>query len=234
MTEFQEKYDEYVPWFTSNLWDKWESRGVNNIIRSKTHMASHMSSNIALYLYLLEDDTNKKNKYLSWIHAFNNSITSKSSSHNVKINEGFRNQLRLDDPHDGYVWSGTWGDMDGINDLTHTNAEIQSVINQYNHNIEWNLTDISLFTNTLNHIIEQANKDDLSDVPFFIDLSDNTGNVRTFSYGWAMLGRFNESTQLKLKKFSIQKNQDSYYYNVYLGIMTLNRAYLDDSVVYPE
>ena len=88
--------------------------------------------------------------------------------------------------------------------------------------------------NTLNNVIDQATDSDLSDIPFFIDLSDNSGNVRTFSYGWAMLGRFDQSTQNKLKTFSIKKNQDSYYYNVYLGIMALNSAYLKNNVIYPE
>lgn len=229
-SNFQEKYDEYVPWFTRNLWEKWASRGVNKIIRSKTHMASHMSSNTALYLYLLEDDVEKSNEYLGWVQAFNNNLSSKSNSYNG----GFRNQLRLNDPHDGYVWSGTWGNMNGANDLTHANAEIQAVINQYEHSIEWSDADIDLFVKTVNHIIDKATTDDLIDVPFYIDLSDNNENVRTFSYGWAMLGRFDEATQLKLKKFSIKKNQDSYYYNVYLGIMAFNRSYLNESVVYPE
>ncbi|MEP2058220.1 MAG: Ig-like domain-containing protein [Maribacter litoralis] len=229
-SNFQEKYDEYLPWFTRNLWEKWESRGINKIIRSKTHMASHMSSNTALYLHLLEEDIEKSNDYLGWVQAFNNNLSSKSNIYNG----GFRNQLRINDPHDGYVWSGTWGNMSGSNDLTHANAEVQAIINQYEHDIEWNATDINLFLNTLNNVIDQATDSDLSDIPFFIDLSDNSGNVRTFSYGWAMLGRFDQSTQNKLKTFSIKKNQDSYYYNVYIGIMALNSAYLKNNVIYPE
>src|SRR5690606_12776973 len=44
---YQDKYDEYLPWFTTNLWDKWVSRGKGMILRSNAHMSSHMT-NVAL------------------------------------------------------------------------------------------------------------------------------------------------------------------------------------------
>lgn len=231
---FQQKYDEYLPWFTKNLWDKWKSRGPNSIIRSNTHMASHMASNMALYLSLLEENTIKKNEYLSWVEAWNNDVQSKWPNYGGTNPGGFRDQLRLNDPHNGYVWAGPWGNKSSANDITHTNAEIQAVINQYNQGIEWNDNDIQLFLNTLNNTLDQAKKVDLSDIPFYIDLRTNSSSVKTLSYGWAMLGRFDETTQLHLKNFSISRNKASYYYNIYLGVMAFNRAYLDDTIVYPD
>ncbi|SEC18032.1 hypothetical protein SAMN05192540_2556 [Maribacter dokdonensis] len=231
---FQQKYNEYLPWFTTNLWDKWISRGNNTVLRANTHMASHMSSNMALYLSLLEDDNSKKNEYLTWVNAFNNNITSKWTKYDQSFNGGFRDMLRVNSPHDGYVWSASWGSTDRANDVTHTNAEIQSVINQHAHNIEWTDYDMDLFVRTINHIMDDSSKSDFTDMPFYIDLNTNNQNVKTFSYGWAMLGRFDEHTQQRLKNFSIKANQDSHYYNVYIGIMAFNRAFLEDNLFYHE
>lgn len=233
-SNFQEKYDEYLIWFKENLWDKWESRGPNEIMRSNTHMASHMASNMALYLYLLEENPVKKKEYLSWINSFNNNIHSKWTKYDGSKPNGFRGQLRVDSPHDGYVWAGPWGSMSRSNDITHTNAEVQSVVNQFHQGIEWTEEDIQLFLNTLNNVLDKASKPDFSDIPFFIDLTTNSTRVKTLSYGWAMLGRFDENTQLRLKNFSVSRNQASYYHNIYLGIMAFNRAYLDGNLIYPE
>lgn len=233
-SNFQEKYDEYLPWFTRNLWDKWKSRGNNKIMRGNTHMASHMASNMALYLYLIEDNRSKKDEYLSWVRSFNDNISAKWPNYNISSNKGFKDQLRLNGPHGGYVWSASWGNRKSTNDLTHTNAEVQAIINQYTHGIDWEMSDFRYLIRTANAVMDAARADDYADVPYFIDLKDNNNNVRTFSYGWAMLGRFDEQLQLRLSNFSVERNKASYYYNVYLGIMTLNRAYIEDNVFYPE
>ena len=232
MSNYQEKYDEYLSWFTTNLWDKWKSRGNGSILRSNTHMASHMASNMALYLYLLETDQAKKDEYISWVNAWNNNVDSKRNWGGA-AGTGFRDQLRLNDPHDGYVWAGPWGNMTSSNDITHTNAEVQSVINQHHQGIEWTSADIQLFLKTLNNMMD-AGSIATNSHPFFINLNTNSKSVKTFSYGWAMLGRYDEATQQKLKDFSISRNQASYYHNSYLGIMAFNRAYLDGSLIYPE
>ena len=231
-SNYQQKYDEYLDWFKTNLWDKWKSRGNKSVMHGNTHMSSHMASNMALYLYLLTDNPTEKDEYLSWVTAWNDDVDSKYNWGGPS-GTGFRDQLRLNEPHNGYVWAGNWGSMSGSNDLTHTNACIQAVINQHQQGIGWNSSEIDIFINTINNVMDDGDISKNSH-PFFINLADNGNNVKTMSYGWCMLGRFNEETQARLRNFSVSHNKSSYYYNVYIGNMAYNRAYLDGNLIYSD
>lgn len=233
-SNYQAKYDEWLAWFTTHVWDKWKSRGCGSILRSNTHMASHLGSNVALYLYLLEDDQTKKADYLSWLNAWNTDLKGKCRSAG-KQGKGFRDQLRTTD-YGGYIWASPWGQMEGSTDVSHANADVQSVINQFHQGIEWTETDIKKFIKTFNCILDASPNPDYANLPEFLDSIYNSDddNRPSVSYGWSMLGRFDRKLHRKLHDINTRQFRATHYYNNFIAVMAYNQAYLDDALVYPE
>ncbi len=236
-SNFQAKYDEYLAWFTKNLWDKWESRGCTSILRSNSWMSSHMSSNMALYLHLLEDDAAKKAEYWSWVHAWNDDTKGKCNSPSLEPKLGFRQKIRVHAPHGGYVWQGDWNTPTGFGDIGHTNAGVQSVINQYLQGKgAWTAADIAKFTKTLNALLDASPDADYANLPYALDaVYNSTDDNRPFiTYGWSMLGRFNPKLNARLNGMSTVQFKSSRYYNDWISIMAYNTAFLAGTLAYPE
>jgi len=234
MSNYQAKYDEWLPWFTTNVWDKWKSRGCRTILRSNTHMASHLGSNVALYLHLLEDEQKKKAEYRSWLNAWNTDVNGKCR-HMGKQGIGFRDKLRTTD-YGGYIWSNPWIEMEGSTDVSHANADVQSVVNQFHQGIEWTPADIKKFIKTFNCILDSSPNPDYANLPEFLHSKySSDGDNRPFvSHGWTMLGRFDRQLHRRLYDMNSKQFRASHYYNNFIGNMTYNQAYLDEVLVYPE
>jgi len=228
------KYNDWLSFFTVNLYDKWKSRGNSNLMRSNTHMSSHFASNMCLYLYLLEDNSAKKEEYLSWVNAWNKNVDSKQDWSGAP-NTGFRDQLRT--VANKYIWAAKWGSNGTTTDHSHANAEVQAVVNQHHQGIEWTSNDMTKFVATIDAMLDSSPDVDYSKVPYRVDAvydSKDANNRNNFNYGWAMLGRFDSKLQIRLEEINPSQSKTSNFYNCVIGIMAYNQAYLDDELVYPE
>lgn len=230
------KYDDYLAFWTTNLYDKWKSRGEAHFIRGLTHMSSHLSSGVSLWLYLIEDEPTKKAEYFSYVTAWNGDVDSKKVQWG-KAGKGFRDQVTLRaSPHAGYDWNNAWGSTGTSTDHTHANAEVQAVINQHMQGVEWTAADMTKFIATLNAMLDASPDSDYKNIPFRVssnyNTSENTKNYLT--YGWAMLGRFDATLQARLKSINPAQFKAAYYYNCFIGNMAYSHAYLNNNLVYPE
>lgn len=232
---YQDKYDEYLPWFTTNVYDKWLSRSCRWILRGNSWMASHIGSNMALYLYLLDDNQAKKDEYLAWVDAWNNDTGNACSHSSLVAGVGFRDILRTG-THGGYVYNGNWTShpSTGFSDMSHANAGVQSVINQHLLGIEWTDTDINKFITTLNAVLDASPTSDYSEIPEYMNAVYNSSddNRSYLVYGWSRLGAFDVTLYNRLHDLRVDPS--TYYgYNL-AGQMAYNKAYIDGTMVYPE
>ena len=100
-TTYQDVYNSFLSWSEVNIWDKWEADGINNIYRSRTHIASHWMI-IALNLYQMSP----KQKYLTVYEdiAFDGMANWAGNS--------IRGQLETSATvATAYDWSSVWGNF---------------------------------------------------------------------------------------------------------------------------
>ena len=122
LLNYQNYFHELLLFTETNIYDKWESRGIANLYRSNVHMRSHWAK-IAMILYVIT----KKNKYKvfldTFIKDFTNHLIYTRTSKGVEV----------------VKWYVAWEQKSkGFQDVSHGNAVVSTTIDIYENNLGLN------------------------------------------------------------------------------------------------
>lgn len=236
---YQDLYEEYSEWYAIHFWEKWLSRGANNLYRSRTWMTSHWAQ-FALYMEHIDTDPARLEQYRLFRAAFDgrDGVTwSDWRDAYGGVDRGgtsFRSQQRQDAGHT--VWSGIWGNDSRVGDVAHTNAGVQYMVNNQLADGGFDVDEMTGLVATLNRLFDNSPDSDALNIPWRIDgRYDSSDDNRQFTqYGWVMLGRYDEALQERLLMMNREQATSSHYLLVLLGNLAYNHAYIENSLVYPE
>ncbi len=201
--EYQEFYETTLNFIEENIWNKWYHRGESNLIRSRTHMASHWAF-IAMYLEKLSE---------------NNTIKNQCSEIKEKLNQKFKKQLVVDYKNN-CIWNQTWDDevkKPIVQDVNHGNHFVSYLVESTRLNDFFTTTDLMYIENTLLNIIWDSESCYLHDN---IDGTDQ-GNKKDCFFvadGFMKMAEWNKALFLLFqdKKATFLTNyQPQFYANMY-------------------
>jgi hypothetical protein len=184
---YKAQYDKVLTFSEKNMFDKWMSRGSDNIYRSHTHMSAHWAM---IAFDLAKTSTNAANvkKYETVYKTFDADLHKQLKKTTVG----------------GYAWSAPWYNYQ-VQDVSHGNAVMAYVIhaNAYG-NTTWTNADMTAFTITLNKTIwPSVNKT--------AEFVDGTGTDNGwFNDGFVDLGRFDGALQKRLEGHKVGQNMQLY------------------------
>ncbi len=214
---YEKRYAELLEFAERHIWDKWETDGLGNLYRSRTHMASHWAR-IAVELYRI---TNKA-KYLT---VFEN-ISYKTM---VGWPSNLRQQFYVNPKLPGaYTWAQVWGVLAPTGDEVQGSflggtvvsfVELSAAGNNY-----WTQADVNALSLTLTSAVwpPKLNGEHHARV---------NGTERVDSPGqlheWMVLGRHNAALQKRIETDYVGANLKSLGTQA-LGIAALNAKILID------
>jgi hypothetical protein len=218
----QQIYDDMLSWFEKHIWEKWESRGIGHLYRSRTHMSSHWGQ-MAWFLHKITGTPKYRSFYENWSYA-----GFPSGPH---TGGNMRNQLREVNANGGtgYVWNGLWGSMSGSNDVSHANAEVELMILGAEMGDYWSQTDMQRLINTFEGLIFKSNS--WNNQAYYID--GGGSEAALWDQGWVQLGRFSSELQAKLENAELLPTY-YYYQKVRIANLAYNQAHLENNLIYPE
>lgn len=195
-TKYKKEYDKILNFMKINIFEKWQTRGKNNIYRSNVHMFSHWAK-ISLNLWKLTNDK----KYLKVVEDFY---------------YDYKNHLSYGiTKKDNYIhWESQWKGGKKIQDVSHGNAVIGLIIEAYELNCFFSKKDIDKLVGLFSNIIWPSRN-------LYSEYIDGTGEGNGwFSDGFVKLGRFDEKLQNRLEKHNKGRGTQLY------GNMALNSLIL--------
>ncbi len=220
---YQDDYEKLLSFGEVNIWDRYESYGLNNFYRSNTHMASHWAR-IGMEFFIITG----KQKYKE---VFDNI----SFGNMVDRPSNLRQQLYSNPKNPSSVlWSQIWGASQGVwmQDTSHGGAVVSFIINAHSNKMYWTQEDIDALIVTLDKVLWKDS--DKAEVSINIDGSGGYHNPGGRLHEWLTLGRYSAPLQNKIKNNYIGKNFN-YYGTHFFGIAALNAKILKDGKpVYPE
>lgn len=171
------KYVHIFNFTVENIYNKWLSRGENNLYRSNTHMMSHWVK-ISMNLYLI---TGKK-KYKEIIDVFLNKFKK-------KINSSKRGNYSY------LKWKSAWkSNSSSFQDVGHGNAVIDVFVSLHDNNLGVKDSEIKQFIDLFNDRIWHSKTS-------FAKYVDGSGKGSGwFTDGWIKLGRYSETLQRRIEK----------------------------------
>ncbi len=194
---YRAQYEKLLDFTERNVWDKWVSRGMDNLYRSRTHMTAHWGY-IAMNLRDLTTDPAKRAKYDAVVQ---------------EVDRKLRGQLKVA-PNGSYVWSDVWGGS-GAQDVSHGNAVIAYIAESARRpGSPWTATDMQRFSNTLTKNILRSNGTYAANVD-----GSGTGNG-WINDGFVKLGAYSPEVQARLANYGIGRGPQLY------GSLAYNAAYL--------
>lgn len=188
-SKYKDQYDSLLAFTEVNIFEKWYSRGTENIYRSRTHMASH-------WAYIATD--------LGIIGTYEPNMPLYTEVRD-KINQDLRGQI-IPNPVDAsaYFWNSVWGSYDRPGqDVSHGNNVISYMVESHDKDPEvyWNDDDITGLINLLmkvlwNQSYDTTNFADYFDGTYEQDPDNKVGGTGCFQYdGFIKLGRYEEKVQ---------------------------------------
>ncbi|MRH99170.1 PKD domain-containing protein [Kriegella sp. EG-1] len=219
-SKYKNQYNKLLEFSEKNIWDRYESSGINQFYRSRTHMASHWAR-IGMELYVIT----KKNKYKE---VFEN------ISYGTMYGEpsNLRDQI-YDNPKNSsaYAWDQTWGVRKGSNiqDTSHAGVIISFMVLAKENGMYWKQSDLNALIKTVNVIWVGAEK--------ITENIDATGGYASKGrlHEWFYLARYNQSLQNRIKNDYQSNPHLNYFGSQVLGIAALNAKILSDGkAVYPR
>lgn len=220
---YQDDFDTLLSFGEKNIWSRYESYGLNNFYRSRTHMASHWAR-IALEFYIVT----AKTKYKKVFDNISNGKMHKRPSN-------LRNQLFYEPKNpEAALWDSKWGVEKGsaIQDTSHGGAIVSFWIIAFENNYYWSKKDINSLIITLNDFAWTSM--DGEEVKKNIDGTGGYHGPGGRLHEWLNLGRYDRKLQERIKNQYVGKNY-KYYATQLFGIAALNEKILiDGEPVYPE
>ena len=169
-----------------NIFEKWESRGKNNIYRSNAHMFSHWAR-ISMDLW----EITKNKKYYKVFDDFNKKLNSQI--------------LKTKKRNNAFGWFTSWrkGNV-SPQDVSHGNAVVSEIIEAYDLQLAYNKATIDgLIVVFDKYIWRESNN--------FAKYIDGSGKGNGwFSDGFIKLGRYNEHLQKRIETHSIGRSLQFY------------------------
>jgi|SRR5690554_405905 len=174
---FKEDYDQIYNFTVENIYNKWLSRGKENLYRSNTHMMSHWVK-ISMNLYLLTGDEKYKIIIDDFLNKFRNNqkiYISKAVSATVKWKSDWRNK------------------NNNFQDISHGNAVIDVMIALYDNNLGVSKTEIDQLIILFDKVIWKSKSS-------FAKYVDGSGKGSGwFTDGFIKLGRYNADLQRRIE-----------------------------------
>jgi len=242
INKYPKFYNNTINFVEKNIWEKWYTRGLENIYRSRTHMASHWAY-IALDLYLITDDVNKLMEYYN---VFNN-INHKGFQYgSMKTKSSLKNNLKNNTSNYSWIYSD-WAHKI-IQDVSHANSVVSYIIESHCQNIHWNRDDINGLIEMLdvNKRITWYRDEKDNKIKVYAHFNGATKNTeldmtnpnkfdvgRFQTDGWIKLGRFDKNIyNFYEENIDYIINYLSYFsFNAYAH-MALNKKLLESGIIY--
>lgn len=184
---YKDFYNQTLDFVESNIWDKWESRGLrfngnryNYLFLVRTHMASHWAYIAAELSFLTKSDT-RRNDYLAFVKMYNDQLEKNFYKYGKYIS-----------------WNQTWNGVNNggiIQDVSHGNLVVSYIVETYDLGL-WKDSDvIQRLINTLKDILWDPKdclfRDNINGTMF---KSQDGGTVGSFQAdGFVKLTRYDKS-----------------------------------------
>ncbi|AIY13940.1 MULTISPECIES: Ig-like domain-containing protein [Cellulophaga] len=219
-SNYQKQYDNLLIFTEKNIWDRYESQGLQTFYRVNTHMSSHWAR-IGMELYIITN----KSKYKT---VFDNISFGEMYNRESNLRNQFKSNPKTPN---AYTWSQTWN-ANYIQDTSHASAIVSFIVEAYSNNMYWDEKDVNAFDSTLNDVIwKNSNADGFS-----YKNVDGTGGIDYYGrlHDWLTLGRYSRTLQDKIRDKYTGKHLKFYGIQP-IGIAALNEKILTDGApVYPE
>lgn len=210
MTEYGDRYAAILAFTERHIWDKWYSRGMSNIYRNRTHMASHWAY-IALNLGALTTSPIRAAQCLT-------------------VRATIDTQLRSQFVSDGtaYTWSAIWGEYPprSVQDMSHGNAVAAYIVRAAGLGDYWTGVDLRLLAGT----VRRAWTGD-TDAPRWTLNVDGSGGIDPFQNqgdGWIKLAAGDPGLLAIYEVYATQRAEQGPYMGKLLGngalVATITRA----------
>ena len=174
--KYRNQYNEILEFTEKNIFQKWMKRGKSNIYRSNTHMFSHWAR-ISLDLWYITG----KEEYSRVCMDFNDKMKEKL----VAI---------ISNDKEVYSWKANWNEIGtGIQDVSHGNAVIGTIIEMYELGAAYNAKDINTLSYVFENVIWKGKKE------FALNVDGSGKGTGWFSDGWIKLGRYDTSLQKRIE-----------------------------------
>jgi hypothetical protein len=187
-------YDKLLTMAEVDIFEKWYTRGTDNIYRSRTHMASHWAL-IAMNLALITTDPARRMRYRQ--------VVDNVDQHLPNVDASLRGQLRRNPKETtAYFWSDVWGSYRRPGqDVAHGNGEMAYIAEARDHGDHWTDTDMAAFSALLTKVIWPGGK-------VYRAYLDGTGSDNGwFSDGYVKLGRYDPAVQRRLETHLVVNEQ---------------------------
>lgn len=177
-TKYAQRYQDILNFTEKHIYEKWSSRGKNNLYRSNAHMFSHWAV-ISLNLY----DITEKEEYLVVVEDFVKKLRSRQTTLYTK------NDIKV------FHWDPVWNrSFEESQDVGHGNAVIGLIVDLYERDMFYDKDDITGLIELFNSVIW---KDSETFAAFFDGSGDGSG---WFTDGFIKLGRYSKPLQLRIEK----------------------------------
>lgn len=186
---YRAAYDEILAFLEVQVFDKWLTRGEDNIYRSRTHMAAHWAF-IALQLSLLTEDERRRTQAEAIFERINGSLRANMKPHPDVVG--------------GYFWHATWNQTDPPGqDVPHGNGVIAYLVEAAELREGWSLSDMRALSSTFEDAIWRQGGGRSSYAQFV----DGSGKGRGwFNDGFIKLARFSPGLQERLADHTVGRN----------------------------
>ncbi|MEZ4220338.1 MAG: hypothetical protein R3B13_05355 [Polyangiaceae bacterium] len=223
--DYGKRYQALLDFSEHDIWDKWESAGLNNLYRSRTHMASHWAR-IGMELYRITG----KAKYKT---VFDNISGGTMVGWPSNLSQQFYPNPKVPT---AYTWAQVWGAPKGqdVQDTSHGGAVVSFVELAAEAGMYWKPSDVDALRSTVSDVIWPAalgqnyyrNVDGSGGL-----YGPKPGNTIDLIHGrlheWLVLGRHDLTLQKRIEQDYVG-NHLKYYGTEALGIAALNAKILID------
>jgi uncharacterized protein YndB with AHSA1/START domain len=190
---YKAQYDKLLAFTEKNIFDKWYARGIDNIYRSNTNMASHWAY-ISMDLSLMTTDATRLAKEKKVFDDINNHIPTYG-------NASLHGQMKTSPVNAAaYFWNENWGSTARPGqDVSHANAEMAYITEAYDLGMGgWTRADISKFVVTLDKVVWKKNGG-----PYAASVDGSGSDNGWFIDGWMKLGRYDATLQQRFETHTV-------------------------------
>jgi hypothetical protein len=193
--KYRTKYNQILAFTETHIWEKWQSRGLQNMYRSRTFITAHWA-NIALNLKIV--GSGKSAECSLFLDNFHFAGFPYTQTGNL---EG--SALRKQKPHHlinrryfswmNESWDGQANSTQIVQDVSHANGLVSYMVNSYQHSTYFNYDDLTGLKELLFNVVwldtpaSTAPQDCFNFVKPCNNLSEGIGKFQTD--GWVKLGR---------------------------------------------
>ena len=207
---YQERYESLLQFIEVHIWDKWESRGMHNIYRSRTHMASHWAR-MGMNLFHITGKPKYQKVYQDFYYENPDSYVSV----NPLIEAGSTGEYLLWKSHSSNP---------NFNDISHANAEVALFLESYTLGYsDFTDTQLTKLLNTFEDKIYQLN----GPYPFYMD-GAGTQDDNSLNEGWFRLGAYSTSIQKKLQDYYEVRRNTTHNKTLQAAVMARNYLILSN------